>query len=56
MEELHIPRKEKRDKMLTIPVTIAEHQIIKEYCIKQNVTLTSLVRFALKSTYNFSTL
>ena len=56
MEKLEIPKKEKRVKMLTVPVTPTEHQAIKHYCNEQNVTLTTFVRFALKRTYNLSSL
>ena len=54
MENLQLPKKEKKVKMLTVPVTPAEHEAIKNYCQEQNVTLTSLVRFAIKSTYHIN--
>lgn len=55
MEKLEIPKKEKKVKMLTVPVTPTEHEAIKEYCNEQGVTLTTFVRYALKNTYNLST-
>ena len=56
MEKLQIPQKERKVKMLTVPVTPAEHEIIKKYCRDKNVTLTSLIRFALKNTYHLNTI
>lgn len=55
MEKIKLPpQKEKKVKMLTVPVTSKEHEIIRNYCQDKNVTLTSLVRFALKSTYQIN--
>lgn len=56
MEKLQIPKKVKKVKMLLVPVTEAEHEEIKMYCKEQNVTTTSLVRFALKNTYHLKTI
>ncbi len=56
MKTSQIPRKVKREKMLSVPVTEAEHEEIKMYCKEQNVTLTTLIRFALKSTYQLNTI
>jgi hypothetical protein len=56
MEKIQIPKKEKKVKMLAVPVTETEHQNIKKYCSEQNVTLATFIRFALENTYNLSTL
>jgi hypothetical protein len=56
MENFQIQKKVKKVKMLTVPLTPDEHNAIKQYCIEQNVTLTSLVRYAIKTTYNINTL
>ena len=52
MENFQIPKKDKKVKMLTVPVTQSEHNEIMQYCCDQNVTLTTLVRYALKETYH----
>jgi len=56
MENLQIPKKIKKVKMLSVPVTPDEHEEIRKYCKDQNVTLTSLIRFALKNTYHLKTI
>lgn len=56
MENLQIPKKVKKEKMISVPVTQAEHEEITKYCQDQNVTVTSLVRFALKNTYHLNTI
>lgn len=56
MKNLQIPKKVKKVKMLSVPVTEVEHAEIKKYCKDQNVTLTSLIRFALKNTYHLETI
>jgi hypothetical protein len=54
MENLQLPKNEKKVKLLTVPVTQAEHETIRQYCQEKNVKLTTLIRFALKKTYNIN--
>ncbi|MBT3383132.1 MAG: hypothetical protein HN778_17245 [Prolixibacteraceae bacterium] len=52
MKNVEIPRKEKKTKRLFIPVTPTEHQKIILYCHSQQVTLSELIRFAIKETFD----
>ena len=49
---VEIPKKENKVKRLFVPVTPNEHKIIMQYCKKQKVKLTDLIRFALKQTFD----
>lgn len=51
-KNVEIPKNENKVKRLFVPVTPTEHKTIMEYCKKQNVKLTDLIRFALKQTYD----
>ena len=55
MQEIEIPKKEKKNKMLTVPVTSTEHETIMQYCESNKIKLTTLIRFALKRTYQLDT-
>lgn len=52
MKDVVIPKKEKKEKRLFVPVTPTEHKTIMQYCDLQKVTVADLVRFALKETFN----
>ena len=56
MEKLQIPQKERKVKMITVPVTRDEHDELKKFCHDQNVTITSMIRYALKNTYHLKTI
>ena len=49
---VEIPKNETKVKRLFVPVTPTEHKTIMQYCKKQNVKLTDLIRFALKQTFD----
>ena len=49
---VEIPKNETKVKRLFVPVTPTEHKIIMQYCKKQKVKLTDLIRFALKQTFD----
>ncbi len=51
MEEIKIHKREKKSKMLTIPVTQEEHETIMQFCKTQDATITAVVRTALKNTF-----
>jgi hypothetical protein len=51
---VEIPKNERKVKRLFVPVTPIEHKTIMQYCEKQNVKLTDLVRFALKQTFDLN--
>lgn len=52
MKNVEIPKKEKKTKRLFIPVTPSEHTRIIQYCKKRQVTLSELIRFAIKETFD----
>lgn len=52
MKDVVIPRPEKKDKRLFVPVTTSHHKKIMQYCKEKNVRLTDLIRFALHQTYD----
>lgn len=51
MKDIAIPKREKKDKRLFVPVTPTEHKKVMDYCKNKEVTLTDLIRFALRQTY-----
>lgn len=51
-KNIEVPKQEKRVKRLFIPVTPTEHKNITQYCADRKVTLTDLIRFAIKQTYD----
>ena len=51
MKDIKIPKPERKKKRLMVPVTTSEHEKIMKYCSEKNVTLTDLIRFSLKNTY-----
>jgi hypothetical protein len=53
MKRVLVPKTETKVKRLFVPVTPSEHKIIMQYCRKQKVKLTELIRFALKKTFDF---
>lgn len=55
MEQIAIPKREKKTKMLMIPVTPEEHETIMNFCKEQNMNMTTAVRWAMKHTFNFNT-
>lgn len=52
MKDVTIPKQETKNKRLFVPVTPTEHKRIKQYCRERKVTLTDLIRFALKETFD----
>lgn len=51
MRDIIIPKREKREKRLFVPVTQTEHKKVMDYCKKKEVNLTDLIRYALNQTY-----
>jgi hypothetical protein len=51
METTEIKPKEKKVKRLFVAVTPSKHESIMKYCQNKKVTLTDLVLFALKQTF-----
>jgi len=51
MKDVFIPKREKKDKRLFVPVTQSEHKKVMNYCKEKDVNLTDLIRYALKQTY-----
>ncbi len=51
MKIVEIPKKETKVKRLFVPVTPSDHKTIMQYCKNRNVTLSDLIRFALKETF-----
>jgi len=51
MKNLVIPKQEKRNRYLTLPVTPTEHEQILSFCREKKVKFTDLMRHALKEMY-----
>lgn len=49
---VEIPKNENKVKRLFVPVTPTQHKTIMQYCKKQKVKLTDLIRYALKQTFD----
>lgn len=52
METTEIKPKEKKVKRLFVAITPSKHKSIMQYCQNRKVTLTDLVMFALKQTFD----
>ncbi|KOH47056.1 hypothetical protein [Sunxiuqinia dokdonensis] len=52
MKDVTIPKQETKTKRMIVLVTPTEHKRIKQYCRDRKVTLTNVIRFALKETFD----
>lgn len=46
--KFEIPKKENRNKRLFLPITASEQEVIRRICKEKKITISDLVRFALK--------